>query len=333
MKNKNKIIGLFIYMCLFLCFGFTSAESSDKEACSSDPVSVPLEVSIPGIGTSTTGYVQYVSGLYKYGLYLACVIAVIVISFAGFQWVAAGGNPSKISNAKNSIIGAITGLVLVFCSYLILGTINPSLVSLKTPCVYTMKKESIKTGCCTYSYGGKGLVANTVEANCKALKGTFFKDRKAIFKIGSTDGEGYCAQLQSNNLLGLGSACDQAYLKSEGFMQSESVFIPSDPFNMSGEDVNKMCKVYGLDVSSGEYCGCQMHSPKADSTGSGTDCFKCWKGDGLSCQTGTYNLSGNQVCNYDFCKGQINDAAITAFEEYLISNKNSHARCCRCFKR
>lgn len=44
------------------------------------------------------------------------VIAVIVILIAGFQYVSAAGDSSKVTNAKNTLIYAIVGLVVAALS-------------------------------------------------------------------------------------------------------------------------------------------------------------------------------------------------------------------------
>jgi hypothetical protein len=41
------------------------------------------------------------------------VLAVIMVIFAGFQYVSSGGDAGKVSNAKNTLIYAIIGLVVV----------------------------------------------------------------------------------------------------------------------------------------------------------------------------------------------------------------------------
>lgn len=41
------------------------------------------------------------------------VVAVIMIVYAGFQYVSSGGDSGKITNAKNTLIYAIIGLVVV----------------------------------------------------------------------------------------------------------------------------------------------------------------------------------------------------------------------------
>ncbi len=45
---------------------------------------------------------------------LAVFAAVIVIAYAGFQYISSGGTPEQISQAKDLIIGALLGLVAIF---------------------------------------------------------------------------------------------------------------------------------------------------------------------------------------------------------------------------
>ena len=47
----------------------------------------------------------------------AAVIAVIVIVVAGFMYTTSGGDPSKVTRAKNAILGAVIGLVVVLCAF------------------------------------------------------------------------------------------------------------------------------------------------------------------------------------------------------------------------
>lgn len=92
------------------------------------------EVGFPGFTatTSANGLLlgTFVGALFTYLLYVCSVFAVVMISVAGFQWVVSAGNASKISDAKNKIMAAITGLVLCFASFVILQTINIDLVNL-----------------------------------------------------------------------------------------------------------------------------------------------------------------------------------------------------------
>ncbi|MBP6037997.1 MAG: hypothetical protein KA604_01510 [Candidatus Saccharimonas sp.] len=49
----------------------------------------------------------------------AGVIAVIVIVVAGYMYTTSGGDPGKLTRAKNAILSAIIGLVLVMLAFAI----------------------------------------------------------------------------------------------------------------------------------------------------------------------------------------------------------------------
>ncbi|MDD3284764.1 MAG: N-acetylmuramoyl-L-alanine amidase [Patescibacteria group bacterium] len=108
------------------------------------------EVPIPGfqdeVEISPDLLATYISAVYNYVLYLAGVMAVIVIMIGGFQWVSAGGNESKIGEAKERIVGAIIGLVITLGSFLLLKTINPNLVVTKSLNVGIIEPVEIPEG-------------------------------------------------------------------------------------------------------------------------------------------------------------------------------------------
>lgn len=61
------------------------------------------------------------SGLIKNVLlpvyFWAAAIAVIVIIVAGFMYVLSNGNPQQVTRARNAIIGALVGLVIVLTAF------------------------------------------------------------------------------------------------------------------------------------------------------------------------------------------------------------------------
>ncbi|MBU0722424.1 hypothetical protein KKA93_03150 [Patescibacteria group bacterium] len=84
---------------------------------------------IPG---STESIAKYIRVIYKYAIGLVGILAAVVLMIGGVMWIVAGGNATAIGEAKAWIIASLTGLILALCSYLILATINPALVELKT---------------------------------------------------------------------------------------------------------------------------------------------------------------------------------------------------------
>jgi hypothetical protein len=92
-------------------------------------------IEIPGlfsgeivIGSESIG--QYIAAFYIFFVALTGVLAVAMMVLAGFRWITAAGNASKITEAKDMINGALFGLMLVLLSYLLLNLINPTLTKL-----------------------------------------------------------------------------------------------------------------------------------------------------------------------------------------------------------
>ncbi len=89
-----------------------------KPTCSSvDGVSV---CQIPWLG-------EYVIGVYKYLLAIAGVIAAVILMAAGLLWIVSGGDSGRVTQAKEMIVGSVTGLILLVGINLILTQINPNL--------------------------------------------------------------------------------------------------------------------------------------------------------------------------------------------------------------
>lgn len=135
--NKNlffciNIIGLLIFSSFFLIVYNAQA------------VGWKLEVGLPGFPAETevSNPGQYFRMLYLAGLGIAGILSVGVIVYAGFLWMTSPA-VGTVENAKKMIWGAISGLILLMGSYLILYIINPALVSLTPP---ELQSTNIGTG-------------------------------------------------------------------------------------------------------------------------------------------------------------------------------------------
>lgn len=136
--------------------GFYNNTSETREACKDKKDSAGIELgfclpsgqaatSVKFGGTSKFAnigvFIQYI---YRYGIIFAGILAVLIIIVAGLQWTSSGGNSSTIESAKNRITGALTGLILVACSYIILNTINPATVNLRLPQIWLLRQDRIQ---------------------------------------------------------------------------------------------------------------------------------------------------------------------------------------------
>ncbi|MFA6132274.1 MAG: NlpC/P60 family protein [Patescibacteria group bacterium] len=95
-----------------------------------------LSVNIPTVSFSKifedNGYIEvnwlseYITGLYKYLLTISGIFAVFLLMVGGLQYVVSPGGSGQAS-AKKRMTNALTGMVLLFCVYMILYIVNPKL--------------------------------------------------------------------------------------------------------------------------------------------------------------------------------------------------------------
>jgi len=87
-----------------------------------------MEVSLPGLGNNPT-LSQYIVYLFNFGISLAGGLALISFIVGAVTFIAAGGG-SGATDAKDRMISAILGLLIIAGSWLIIDTINPKLETL-----------------------------------------------------------------------------------------------------------------------------------------------------------------------------------------------------------
>jgi len=80
------------------------------------PKITPSEVGIPDPVRNAD---SAVAGLLNTVYFIAGIAAVLVIILAGYFYVTAAGNASQIKRAKDAIIGAVAGLVVVIMAFVI----------------------------------------------------------------------------------------------------------------------------------------------------------------------------------------------------------------------
>lgn len=86
------------------------------------------EVPLPGFaGGPVTGstIAEYIRAVFVYFIWIVGLLAVFMVTYGGFRWVAAAGNPGQINDARATINNAIVGLIIALTSVLLLQTINP----------------------------------------------------------------------------------------------------------------------------------------------------------------------------------------------------------------
>ena len=95
-----------------------SAESIKDSICKGTTIATTGEAGSLGTGctdgtASTTGLYGLAANIVNVFSVIVGIIAVIMIIFGGFKYITSGGDSGNISGAKNTLIYAIVGLVVV----------------------------------------------------------------------------------------------------------------------------------------------------------------------------------------------------------------------------
>lgn len=127
------VISFFIYNLPVLANDSNKLYFTPQIAIPNSDINGKVEVSSPDQdGNLTSSLIaRYVSAIYDYGLSIAGILAAIMLMAGGIIWLTSGGDSGKVEQAKKIIIGSITGIFILFGSYIILNTINPDLVEMK----------------------------------------------------------------------------------------------------------------------------------------------------------------------------------------------------------
>lgn len=143
--RSKKLLGLLMAILLLSSFGFgmfwinvsqVQAQTPDTYTLLEPLPCIPKEGETTCSTGETTGqqitkvdfqgYVQYMFNLL---IALAAVAAVFMIVWGGFQYMSSDSFYDK-KEGRQKLINALSGLLLVLCSYLILKTIDPRLVAI-----------------------------------------------------------------------------------------------------------------------------------------------------------------------------------------------------------
>ncbi|HPN96905.1 MAG TPA: pilin [Candidatus Moranbacteria bacterium] len=125
MKYKTKTKILFSLVCcflFFLSFSYVLAASSKY---------TPME-NIPGFENAGGDFAVYMTNIYKFGVWAIGIAALLMISVGAFSYLTSAGNNAQMGKAKEIITNAIIGVVMALTAYLLLYTINPDLVKIKS---------------------------------------------------------------------------------------------------------------------------------------------------------------------------------------------------------
>jgi len=125
-RNAKKIIVLVGAIAVITGVLFFIRASNAQQA------DLGLQAVSSTIGLPTTDIRVIVANIIRIALGLLGIIAVVLIIYAGFTWMTAGGNEEKIASAKKILINAVIGLIIILSSYALTSFIINKLIGATT---------------------------------------------------------------------------------------------------------------------------------------------------------------------------------------------------------
>ncbi len=191
MKSLPKILlstFLTIFILQMLGLIFLLAAPSSTQAAEAPELQIKIGADLKDVVPDKDGKLsidwigKYISAIYKYAIGVVGILAAVVLMIGGIVWITAGGNQTRVGEAKAWIGASLTGLVIALTSYMILWTVNPALVQFRPIKVATVEDKS--SGCCEKdeidqgtlsqsscennggNWGGEGTIWDDVEKEC-----------------------------------------------------------------------------------------------------------------------------------------------------------------------
>jgi Type IV secretion system pilin len=89
---------------------------------------IPVVLNVPILETTEVGSIgDYVNLVYTYAIPIAAIFGVLMFTFAGFQYMTAGGDKGAVTKAKGRLTNTVVGIVLLMSIYTIAYLIDPRL--------------------------------------------------------------------------------------------------------------------------------------------------------------------------------------------------------------
>jgi uncharacterized protein YpmB len=127
--RKINIIGLITGLFLVL-FGvmvyFLPVSAQSLISNTQDPLGLAAPATV---GLANTDVRIFIAKIIRVALGMLGIIFVVIMLFAGFEWMTAGGNDEKVSQAKKRIYSGAIGLLIIFTSFSLTNFVINKLVN------------------------------------------------------------------------------------------------------------------------------------------------------------------------------------------------------------
>ena len=165
-KKYQKFICAGIYFFVFLFIGLFYL--------SINRVFADLEVTYPTIGTTSLAagakLPDYVLYLFNAGMFLGVFAVFISLAIAGVMYFLSPARPDLLASAKDRVSGAISGLLILVLTYLIITTINPQLIIFNLNALPPVSSPPVETGAPgVYFHKSAGCSDNSIQPNTSSI--------------------------------------------------------------------------------------------------------------------------------------------------------------------
>lgn len=125
----KKIITFFlISIALLVLLSWINPVSAQGDSTPTPSYAVGLGAPVTSGETNPSTFADYTSRIYQFAVVIGISLAVLMIIFGGYKYMGSSGDPQSVAEAKEILIGAVVGLVLILLTRLILATIDPQLL-------------------------------------------------------------------------------------------------------------------------------------------------------------------------------------------------------------
>lgn len=126
MKNIAKVLLSFVICAFVALTGFSSIASASTMTSLREGAEAARCTGCPSDLFGDTGVFKQVTNTI---LYIVGIIAVIMLIIGGIRYVVSGGDSKKVTDAKNTVLYAIIGLVIAFLAFAIVNFVISALPS------------------------------------------------------------------------------------------------------------------------------------------------------------------------------------------------------------
>ncbi len=118
LRKISQILALPLFY-LFISPSLAFAQQVTIDPC--PPVGNPFRTLCTSLTAGKFG--EVVGRVITAAFVLATLIALVFLVYGGVKWITSGGDKAAVEGARNTIVAAVVGLVIVFLAYFILSII------------------------------------------------------------------------------------------------------------------------------------------------------------------------------------------------------------------